>query len=313
MSVRNALFTLFPKDYPTVKYDNVEHIFKRPASIKFTIWSVEKCPDSGRIHIQGYVEMPKPYALGGVKKLFVEPFVQGAHVEKRNGTQQQAIDYCSKEASHVAGPYQFGEKAVPGKRTDLALVTEAINEGADWESIAENFPDQAAKYQGFIKERIERHRQKALLPPSIVLRPWQESLLSLLEDTPSPRQILWYYDEIGNTGKSTFSMWLLRSFPEKVQVFLGGKSVDVAFYLDSSKTIFIFDYSRDAMEYINYGTLEQIKNGFVWSPKYNSMVKQFKTPHVVCFSNQEPDRTKLSRDRWNINHIASLGDWSHTD
>ena len=89
---------------------------------------------------------------------------------------------------------------------------------------------------------------------------------------------------------------------------MGGKAADVAFALDSGKSIFIFDYSRDSAEFLNYGLLEQIKNGTVWSGKYTSFMKRFPVPHVLVFSNQEPDRRKMSHDRWNVSHILGLDD-----
>lgn len=60
------------------------------------------------------------------------------------------------------------------------------------------------------------------------------------------------------------------------------------------------------MEFLNYPLLEHFKDGHVFSSKYESRNKEAKTPHVLVFSNQEPDRSKLSQDRWNIHQILSL-------
>jgi hypothetical protein len=46
--------------------------------------------------------------------------------------------------------------------------------------------------------------------------------------------------------------------------------------------------------------LEELKNGYVFSPKYESKNKSFPTPHVVVLMNETPDRSKLSADRYSI-------------
>ena len=41
----------------------------------------------------------------------------------------------------------------------------------------------------------------------IVWKEWQQELLSELETCPNPRKIIWYYDPVGNTGKTFFAKW----------------------------------------------------------------------------------------------------------
>jgi len=307
---RNYMFTIFTG--ANDRYELETDIFDAEALkfVKYAIWQLEKCPDTDRLHLQGYAEFSKVFTLPGAKKVFHPLYRRTVHLEKRRGTADDACRYCSKEDSRVQGPFAYGQRAVRGQRSDLSDVLGAINRGADYEEICLTFPDQAAKYNAWIQSRIEKHRSSQLLPPDITLRSWQVQLRDQLLGTPHPREILWYWDPIGNTGKTTFAMWLLRSYPTKVQLFLGGRSADVAFALDSSKSIFVFDYSRDSAEYLNWGTLEAIKNGIVWSGKWASMLKQFATPHVLIFSNQPPDRTKMSADRWNVTQIVTLRDAS---
>ena len=304
MGSRNYMFTLFPNDQS--QYSSDEDLFVPNDTVRFCVWQLEQCPDTGRKHIQGYMELRKVVRLAAAKDLFKHPYDRTAHLERRRGSRQQAVDYCQKETTRIEGPWRSGAPVNPGQRTDLQAVMELVKTGHSFEDIVDVFPDQAARYQAFVLQAIESYRTSLLVPPAITLYPWQISLQEVLLGPPSPRSLMWYWDELGKTGKTTFSLYLLRTFPKRVQVFLGGKSVDVAFALDSARSIFIFDFSRDAAEYINYGLLEQIKNGYVWSPKYTSVVKQFNTPHVLVFSNQEPDRTKMSRDRWDVHHIASL-------
>lgn len=69
-------------------------------------------------HIQGYIELAKKRKLGGLKQIY-----KRAHLEMRNGTQQQAIAYCTKEDTRLKEGLELGLKKVKqqgqGKRTDI--------------------------------------------------------------------------------------------------------------------------------------------------------------------------------------------------
>ena len=55
---------------------------------------------------------------------------------------------------------------------------------------------------------------------------------------------------------------------------------------------------------VNYEVLEKIKDGKLVASKYDSAELRFKTPNVVVvFSNQRPNKSELSRDRWAIFEI----------
>lgn len=305
MSSRNWCFTIYPQDFP---YDEETHIFSTDglSHLKYAVWQLERCPTTSRPHLQGYAEFDKVTALRGGKKFFHDNFQSSVHLEKRKGTQAQAIAYCRKEESRIAGPWTAGEPAIRGQRNDIHAVVDRVNNGADYWSIAQEFPLMAARFTPFVNKLIEKRRKDSLVPPAITLHPWQEELHQKVLNTPHPRQILWYWETIGNTGKTTFAKWLARSYPEKVQVFVGGKHADVAFALDSAKSIFIFDFARSSKDFLNYGLLEQVKNGVVFSGKYESASKEFNIPHVIVFANHEPEYDQLSRDRWDTYHIAAL-------
>ena len=61
----------------------------------------------------------------------------------------------------------------------------------------------------------------------------------------------------------------------------------------------IFDFSREAEEQHGmYATIENLKNGMIFSGKYGSETKFFNQPLVFVFSNWLPDIEKFSVDRW---------------
>ena len=49
-----------------------------------------------------------------------------------------------------------------------------------------------------------------------------------------------------------------------------------------------------------YELMEELKNGELLNTKYNSEVFRFPVPHVVSFSNETPNMTMLSADRYKI-------------
>jgi hypothetical protein len=89
------------------------------------------------------------------------------------------------------------------------------------------------------------------------------------------------------TGKSNDMYHTISKFPNKNEVF-------------------IVDCPRSMQDYINYGAIEQIKNGLIFSGKYEGAQLVFNCPHVICFANVAPEIEKMSADRWGIHHINAF-------
>ncbi|KAK3092099.1 hypothetical protein FSP39_025156 [Pinctada imbricata] len=76
-------------------------------------------------------------------------------------------------------------------------------------------------------------------------------------------------------------------------------------YEYQDERIVVFDFVRDKKSKINYGLLEQLKNGMLFSPKYMTKVKRFDPVRICCFANFYPDFSQMSEDRWihlNLKH-----------
>jgi hypothetical protein len=138
------------------------------------------------------------------------------------------------------------------------------------------------------------------------LRPWQQNLDERVSHEADDRKVVFVVDEAGNNGKS----WLTRYWISSrlgTQFLSVGKRDDLAYSVDSESDLFVFDIPRGSMEYVQYGIFEQLKNRVIYSPKYSSMTKILKTtPHVVVFSNEEPDRTKMTHDRYHVINLRTL-------
>ncbi len=90
---------------------------------KYICWGEEICPKSGKQHLQGYVEFAQSVTYATVKRRLGDPAL---HIERRKGTQTQAIDYCKKDDGVF---HEFGVKAAPGKRSDLEAVRVELSDG----------------------------------------------------------------------------------------------------------------------------------------------------------------------------------------
>lgn len=134
---------------------------------------------------------------------------------------------------------------------------------------------------------------------------WQLQVLEILKDEPDNRTIHWFYDEYGGVGKSALTKYL---YLKHNAVVVSGKANDMFHMLSKAKDIkvVVIDIPRSANGFISYGGIEAIKNGIVFSGKYDSTTLCFDTPHVICFANEPPDTTKFSEDRWHIVNIRYL-------
>ena len=86
----------------------------------------EEVGDSGTHHFQGYCEFLEQLSFSQVVNLLSCPSV---HIERRRGTQEQAIAYAEKEDSRIDGPYRFGTPRTQGKRVDLEAFKNEVFDG----------------------------------------------------------------------------------------------------------------------------------------------------------------------------------------
>ena len=78
-----------------------------------------------------------------------------------------------------------------------------------------------------------------------------------------------------------------------------------------NKKVFFFDAPKSKQgEFIQCDFLEEVKNGCAFSPKCESIIKEFDTPHVVAMMNECPDMSKLSEDRHLIYVVDEEGSFT---
>jgi len=260
----------------------------------------ETCPETGNKHWQCYVELKTKQRLSFFKN---NDYYKHVHLEPRKGTALEASDYCKKEDTN---PIIHGNisNAKPGERNDLNDAIAALQGGKTLNELMFD-PDHmqaVARHMQYFRSAwnmilsTKTMRELRELYSTAVFRPWQEELISYLNAPVHPRQVLWYVDETGNQGKS----WMA-SYLSTIGAFIvtNGKIADIAHAYNNETTV-IFDLSRTQVDKIDhiYALMESFKNGRIFSPKYESVVKTFSPCHVVAFANFIPDHSKLSQDRW---------------
>jgi hypothetical protein len=144
------------------------------------------------------------------------------------------------------------------------------------------------------------------LPEQVeVVEPWGWALqvMTIVEAKPDSRTIHWFWEPDGGKGKTSLAKYLVVKCNA---LMLTGKSNDMYHMIakfPNKRKLFIVDCPRSMQDYLNYGAIEQIKNGLIFSGKYEGAQLVFNAPHVIVFSNQEPDYDKMSLDRWNVVRI----------
>ncbi len=121
------------------------------------------------------------------------------------------------------------------------------------------------------------------------------------------RKVHWLWEAKGGWGKTEMSLYMCDQMGAMV---LSGRNLDclhgIASWIDkmgSAPPIVILDVPRVNNGHVSYQTIESIKNGVAFSGKYESCQIRFDRPHLVVFSNEPPDMTKLSPDRWVVTEL----------
>lgn len=266
---------------------------------RYIIIGKETCPETGRKHLQCYAEFYNKIGIKSAKKIIGD---DKAHLEKRMGTREEARSYCMKEQDFE----EFGDWNAGGQgvRNDLRDLVNKIESGKTDAEFLREEPEVIFKYAKFIdktRKILEEEKSQNYLKefaknfvPNVI----QTEILKKLEEQ-TERQVLWVCDKVGGNGKTWLSKYLVSQGAER---FTNGKTADIAYAIKGKNTV-IFDFSRSLQDRVNYDIIEAVKNGMVFSSKYESGSKIFKPPKIAIFANFEPDLGKLSMDRWQVWNI----------
>jgi len=296
MASRRFVFTL--NNYTPEEVTALDVLAATP-SVRYLVYGYE-VGDSGTNHLQGFIIFTATTTFRIAKARLGER----AHLEVARGSSKQASDYCKKDGNYK----EHGDfPGCQGRRNDWDVYKDWIVDIGRVPSRTEiclKFPALYARYKRACVDYAE-----ALAPPPVLTDSeprfgWQTRVAGIIEGEPTDRTVNFVVDPEGNSGKSWICKWAITKHPERVQIFRIGKRDDLAYCIDIDKDIFLFDIPRGQMTYLQYSVLESMKDRMIFSPKYESSFKILrKIPTVIVFSNEEPEQSSMSRDRFNIIRI----------
>ena len=205
---------------------------------------------------------------------------------------------------HIQGYAEFKEKI-------RWSCFKALPKGIEWQAAKGNLKSNVkycSKDQKFIS--MGTCKMKEPYKVEITFYPWEEEAVSVLNTKPNDRDIHWYWEAKGCAGKTTFQKWVFTNY-EGV-VVLSGKASDmkngVLKYIEDKeeypKIVLINIPRAQNPNHLSWTGVEEIKDMFFFSPKYEGGMVCGPNPHVLLFSNEEPPMDKLSKDRWIEHHIG---------
>lgn len=146
-------------------------------------------------------------------------------------------------------------------------------------------------------------------------------LIDLIDNYPygrGDRNINVVVDYKGRLGKTEF----IRSLAVKYDdlIITGGKSADMKHQIIEFKNatgrcpkIVFIDIPRKNKDYVSWGGIEEIKNMMFYSGKYEGGMVIGNKPFVCVMTNDMPDLSSLSQDRWQIKEFGEKPEEKNTD
>lgn len=245
--------------------EDLNTITQETKKAKAWVWQKEEGEEKKTPHIHLYIEYPNPKSFSTIKNIYPR-----ANIEKVKYT-EKAIAYCQKKHTRVEGPF-FSENL---KKTDIK--TELLNIEYD----------------------------------NVVWRDWQEQVLEIIQGPINKRTINWIWSRDGNLGKSYLAKYIGLKFN---CIIASGKTNDIFNQVlkwreenptETQLIPVIVDVAKSEYSHVNYSALEQLKNGFLYSGKYEGGTFYSLSPHIVIFANSPPKTEEMSADRWNIIELNS--------
>lgn len=202
---------------------------------------------------------------------------------------------------HIQGYIEFNEKIRPKNLFS--------NQTIHWEK-AKGSREQNIEY---CKKGGDFFTNFILSEEIIVSEPygWQLNVVNVITSPINNRLIYWFWENKGNVGKTSLCKYLC---VRHNALLVTGKGTDMKYGIISyiakhgwAPKIIIIDVPRSIdTDYVSYTGIEEIKNGIFFNNKYESDMCIFNSPHLIVFSNEEPNKDKLSNDRWRIICIDDL-------
>lgn len=260
--------------------------------------------ENGTPHLQGFIHLRNKKTFRSLKSI-----LPSAHIELARGTDVENQLYCKKENNvlfEIGFPAQSQE--TNHSLLDAYMLVDLVVNGEDLCDLldsSDRYKIAYGKHQRLVDSLITKKNKKRLelmfanyyKRINIVFHKWQADLYNELLTEPDARRIIWFIDRVGGSGKSTFAAVFIARMTTNVVRYGAVKPSDMALSYKGERVVF-FDIARASYDWLPLCALmEEIKNGEVFSGKYESCTKRFEPPHVVFFANFPPPPMAFSHDR----------------
>jgi len=134
--------------------------------MNYLVYQHEICPDTGREHLQGYVEFHEKITAKKAKIWFDKT----THIDIRKGNQEQAIEYASRESKRMPDTrvVEYGNKSLgQGSRSDLLQVANTIESLRDINKVATAYPNMYIKYHKGMEKLCEIYNSNKVIRNNI--------------------------------------------------------------------------------------------------------------------------------------------------
>lgn len=249
--------------------DELSHLDSLSQKSRFWIIGQEGQDEGRTPHVQAYFSFKNQMRFSTLKNL-----IERGHWEKAKGDVHANYKYCSKEA-----PGGYDEDISSG--TFKSNITPKVSR-----------EDQMARVLAKYK--------------NVVWKPWQQQVLDIVATVPDSRTIHWIYEPTGNVGKSFLAKYLAC---HTGTIISSGKAADVFNQLNTTidkeivPKVVLCDVPRVVADYVSYQALEKLKDGLLYSGKYEGGLCCFGDVHVIAFANQRPKTDTMSLDRWKLYEV----------
>lgn len=235
--------------------------------------------------------------------------------ELKDGAAELAeIEADHKANLHFQGYGHFSDKVGKHRPVALAQAFQQLLGGLFWMRPASTAGKEALKEYCLKSDtRVAgpwtckvRFTGKGIIKPDS-LRPFQRSLIDLIQSEADDRTIYWVTDTTGGAGKTAFLKYCV--FNKLAFLLQYGNAADLnnLVYNNPNQRCYIFDLTRSKPAVLSsvdvFAVMESCKNGMIQNTKYKTGFLLMDSPHVIVFSNSAPDISLLSADRWRIFNI----------
>lgn len=300
----------------TINNPNTKPVFKK-GYMKYMVYQLEK-GENGTPHYQMYLQTFKRHSYDELRKILDQ---SKASPQEQRKSADACRKYCMKKETRIEDPIEYGKfsPTVRGTAYEMkpdeivAEIVKDFQKGAtEHELLMKHGIHFSFHYSAFKRHislirKINSEQDLTIQLMQIELYPWQKKVKKLIEDQ-NDRTITWVYDEEGNQGKTILAKKMCHNNPEYLLIE-NAKKADIALVYDYQKTI-IFDLARSTENKINYISIEKLKDGNVFSSKYQSATKYSTSNKVAVFANFIPELQKLSQDRWQIIDLKGFKIWT---